>query len=399
MNPGVTRNVSFVSRRSVMRNKSFRARVVVVALDPVRAGTAASQHVKAIHDAFVKRYGHSGAVELVVARGAGSLRGRLWDIVLDQARAVFAAARSEVLYMRWHPLGLPTVLLARACGARVVLEVNGTDEDIFVAHPRFSLFAPMVHAATGLQFRRANMIIAVTPGLGRWVSRTGGNERVEVVTNGASAYLAEVRRIASENPSIVFFGELAPWQGLDTVLKAVYEEDWPEEATLHVVGGGVMEDEVKRMATASSKIIFHGRMPQSDVHVLVAKAWATLSVQSAEVPRNRFGVAPLKVAESLMLGVPPIVSELGGHSDLLSEHDYPWIVAPDSPTRLAKAVGDLVRLHQSGGDSTESLRSLALRYFSWEALGVRVTEIVESLMRSDCAIPDGTCCGDGHDLQ
>lgn len=156
-----------------------------------------------------------------------------------------------------------------------------------------------------LQYRCAQAVIAVTPQLVEWISRDTGQNTVAVVSNGANVEIfAPGRRRLGNVPDnyAVFFGALHPWQGVQTILDATKEPEWPESVQLVVVGDGQLADSVRvAAAQAPQRVHYLGRLPYHDVPAVVSNSLVSLVGFGAE-QRTASGVSPLKLYESMACG-------------------------------------------------------------------------------------------------
>ena len=140
-----------------------------------------------------------------------------------------------------------------------------------------------------------------------------------------------------------------------------------------------MQMVVEEAAGSDATFAYLGKLTQSETHSYVAKAIATISTQSGKLARNRFGVAPLKVAESIMLGVPAVISSLGGHSDILQNDGYEWIVPPDDPCALVDAIISIAETEVDRDAIAETGR----RLLTWESIGEKTADVIDvALARS-----------------
>ena len=76
---------------------------------------------------------------------------------------------SDVIYIRNNFASFPTALLAKIISKPVVQEVNGPYEDLFIAWPETKLLACLFKWLICIQLKWANVVIVVTPQLGKWV--------------------------------------------------------------------------------------------------------------------------------------------------------------------------------------------------------------------------------------
>lgn len=271
--------------------------------------------------------------------------GRLLEYALVQLRLWATRQRGEAIYVRAHFMALPSAVLAKLSGVPIVHEVNGPYEDIFVTYPWLARFRRPLEAMQRWQYRHANHVMPVTPDLAEWLIRETGHRRVTVIPNGANTELfhpAVPRPAAAPaQPYAVFFGGLARWHGVDTMLAAAAHPAWPVDVRLVVIGSGQESDKVQSAADANPNIIFLGYRPYAEVPGWVAGALCGLVPISDPGGRSRTGLFPLKLFETLACGIPAVVSDFPGQADLVREHGCGMVVPADDPSALAQAVAHL----------------------------------------------------------
>jgi glycosyltransferase involved in cell wall biosynthesis len=270
---------------------------------------------------------------------------RLWQFVTSQLRLMFSGW-PDVLYIRWHVGAWPTALLARLFRIPMVQEINGGYDDLFIAWPVTRKFARLAIYLSRSQLRWAARIIAVTPQLVTWAVEQSGHDRVHFVSNGANTELFRPRAprpagVQLPERYVIFFGALAAWQGVDTMLQAVEDKDWPADIPLVVVGAGAEAQKVAALAGRSDRVVYLGHQPQPILAAIIANSEVSLSVQVGE--RGNTGLFPLKLFESLACGVPVIVSNYPGMADLVRQSGCGEIVAPGDPAALARTIAQLLR--------------------------------------------------------
>lgn len=304
---------------------------VMGSLEPLRPGSASATHHSAIHDGLAAK----GVRVKRIHADANS------EGALSRLRVLFrvavASIASKRLYARWHVLDVTTLPLA-LMGVRVVLEVNGTTEDIIWAHPSLRPFRRLLNAIASLQFRSASAVIVVSPGLSSWVqSLSQGKASVQHAPNGGNLDLSAHRAAPEHPPYAIFLGELAQWQGMDTILRARSSADWPQGLDLVVVGDGALRPEVEK-AASGGRIRYLGRLPHDEAIVTLARAVVSLSPQSFAVERNAVMGRPLKLSESLILGVPCVATGFPDTVKLLEGIPGCHTIPKDDPQLLARAV-------------------------------------------------------------
>ena len=316
-------------------------RIAHLHLHPIRPGEAPATHVHGIVDGL-RRLGHG--VEVFAPAVGHPGRGRLRASRDAQRRA--AASRADVVYVRQHLLGSAVMGWARQAGLPVVLEVNGGPLDYTMARPWLLPATPFFDRVLGRQLAAADGVVAVTEGLADW-ARGHGARRVAVIGNAADRDLVDATIEPTPPPAVegrpylLYFGALARWQGVQTLLDAAALPQWPDDVALVVLGEGALRPAVQQAAAARPHRIVHlPPVARDAVPGIVRAALATASVPH-DVPRARSGLSPIKVFESLAVGTPVIGGDLPGLADLIAETGGGVTVPPDDPATLASTVAAL----------------------------------------------------------
>lgn len=370
------------------RHFATQNRLVYLCLQATREGQASYAHVHEIIKGLEGRGWRVDLVEPAYAR-SGSSPGpgrRLLEFSRIQLRAASKARRADAVYVRAHFAALPLSLAVGLLRRPIIQEINGTYDDIFLAWPRFTWLRPLLVGAQRFQLHRASLVIAVTESLRSWVGRDAQPRRTITVPNGANVDLfnpSGPKAVGLPRPFVGFVGSLAPWQGIDTMLSAIGDPAWPKGVSLVIVGGGAREKEVRAAAAADGRIVHLGSRPYRDVPSIIRAASAMLSVQSA-LPRTVIGgVNPLKVYEALACGVPVIVTDHHGQADLVATERCGWIVNPDDPSAVARAVAEVTADPRRSKLLGERGRMAIEREHSWDArAGITHELLLDILGRS-----------------
>lgn len=318
-------------------------------LQATREGQASHAHVHEIINGLRQREWLVDLFEpsYVRADRLPGAMGRLREFLIIQIRLWFKAFRKiDIVYIRSHYAAFPTSLIAKLLHITVVQEVNGPYEDLVIAWPWTRRFLPLFKRLLRIQLKWANAVIVVTPQLKEWVQAEVGHKYVKVIPNGANANLFYPQAITHHplpNDYVVFFGALTLWQGLDTLLKAVGDHEWPEELHLVIVGDGVERVRVEEAVARNPKVIYLGRLPYREVPGIVAGSLAGLSPQNNQGERSSTGLFPLKLFETLACGIPIVTTDFPGQADLVREYECGVVIPHDDPSALAQAVSYLYK--------------------------------------------------------
>lgn len=375
-------------------------RILLLAEDvdlTARSGDAV--HARELARALAAR-GHR--VDLVVGASdptAADLRPRVHLHAL-RSSSTLTAIRAAIRIARRSSTGViyerrlsPKVGFAVSWVVRVpfCIEVNGVEEEsTLLGRPR--------HREKGIRFQarrrmyhRAAAIVAVSSGLASVVARRYDlpRERISTIPNGVDVdrFLpmdsgrARAQLGWPDVPSVVFVGNLVPWQGVDVLISATVEiaRRVPRVRVI-IIGDGPMRAELERYAArlrVDSHVRFTGAVPYEDVPIRIAAA----TVCTAPFTRERneaIGLSPLKLYEYMAAARPVVASDVPGVGDVLRSTGAGIPVPPGEPSPLAEAVVALLQDPLRARSMGEKGRSSAVADFSW----AKAAERVESVLRS-----------------
>ena len=360
-------------------------RLVYLCLQQTVEGQASHAHVHEII-AGLRRRGWSVELREIEAdrsRGHGRLY-FLWHYLKPQLQLWFGAApAADAMYIRADALAFPAFLWARLRKLPVVLEVNGPHSDRLVAKPWLRPLGPLLAGLLRFQFRRSSGLIAVTPLLAEWLKGEAPGKMISLIPNGANTVLfhPQARNTIKTPPRyVILVGLLARWQGVQLLLAGLKDAAWPADVSVVIAGDGAERERVREAARHDPRIHYLGIVPYRDIPGLVAASLAGLSLKTAVEGRTETGMSPLKLYETLACGVPAIVTEYHGQSDVVREHDCGIIVSQDDPSELARAVARLAGdANQRMVWGTNGRRAVEGKH-SWEERASRTDQVLRSVL-------------------
>ncbi len=135
---------------------------------------------------------------------------------------------------------------------------------------------------------------------------------------------------AGDGRYLLYVGRLSPEKGIKVLLDAAMRgEGFP--LPLAIVGGGPLEDEVRR-AASHGRIEYRGNQPQAEVRRLMKHATLLL------FPSLWYETFGMVIAEALASGLPVVASRLGAMAELISSGENGLLVEPGSSDALVAAV-------------------------------------------------------------
>jgi glycosyltransferase involved in cell wall biosynthesis len=247
----------------------------------------------------------------------------------------------------------------------------------------------------------SDRIIAVTPGIKSNLEKVFciPGEKIIVVSNGANTSLFKpldqraCRKELSLDPEICyicFVGNLAPWQGIEYLVKAAPSiiSRFPECRFL-IVGDGVMKNELLKLSRelgVEDKFIFTGVVPYDRVPIYI-NASDVCAAPFIFARNAKIGLSPLKLYEYMACGKPVVASNISGVSDALEASKGGIPVLPENPDALSEAVLKLLE----NPDLRIKLGLKGLSYvtenYSWYCVAKQVDRICKSGLQDKSQTP------------
>jgi glycosyltransferase involved in cell wall biosynthesis len=201
---------------------------------------------------------------------------------------------------------------------------------------------------------------------------------IVVVPNGVDVARFDPARVTPRDLGVgfrvVFAGSLAPWQGLDTLVRALV--DVPEAIAI-IAGEGPARSELEALAGSlgvGSRVQFLGRVAPDDVPSLLAGA-DVCYVGHTDIRDDAFR-SPLKLYEYMAMGRPVVSSAVPDAVATLREGETGFLFQPGD-------VGSLVRALRVARSAPLDVIGLAARrdavsLHSWQA---RVAAMIGDIER------------------
>ena len=194
-------------------------------------------------------------------------------------------------------------------------------------------------------------------------------KHVAVIPHGAA--VRERPLPVPDHPSVLLFGRLEPYKGVDVLLGAM-ERVWAERTDVKLVVAGCGPEAA--LVPAHPLIELRDEyIPEAELDMLLGKA--TIAVLPY-IEASHTGVGTTALAR----GVPTIVSDVGALSDIALDSSF--LVPPRDADALARAIlGHL----DHGDELRHSALTFASEQFSWDACARQAIELYESLPVGDPA--------------
>jgi glycosyltransferase involved in cell wall biosynthesis len=256
----------------------------------------------------------------------------------------------DLIYERNHIFGIG-VIFGKIFRIPTIVEVNGIMIDEMKMLGSFSpLTINLAQFIESFTLRNAACIVSVTEGIKKYLNENYriSYDRVVTISNGVNTDLFKPiecsKEILNLNPKfsyVCFVGNLAPWQGIEYLIKAAPAilNRFPECRFL-IVGDGVMKNELLELSRelgVDDSFIFTGTVSHDRVPMYINAS--DICAAPFILARNaKIGLSPLKLYEYMACGKPVVASNISGVSELLETSKGGISVLPENPDALAEAI-------------------------------------------------------------
>jgi glycosyltransferase involved in cell wall biosynthesis len=285
--------------------------------------------------------------------------------------SMLRAGRFGMIYERHAFFLCTTPLLARRHGIPLVVEVNELVGDARIREqPRLK---PLVLLSDRILFRRAELVVTVSPYLRRRVIACGGREdRVIVLPNAVpeavAAHPADGRAVRERlglgrSTVIGFIGWIAHWHRLDLLVEAFARLDpAANDLRLLLVAEG---DRAPLEALAAElgvldRVRIAGAVPHEEVPAHIA------ACDVCVVPNSNDYRSPLKMFEYMAQGRPVVAPNVEPVASVLADGENGLLFEPLSAGSMAAALGRLTASPDLRRRVGENARQTVLARHTWE---------------------------------
>jgi glycosyltransferase involved in cell wall biosynthesis len=244
---------------------------------------------------------------------------------------------------------------------------------VYTEHNLAGSYRPMTRLLNRATYGRNREVIAVSAAVADSLARYPG-PHPHIIPNGVIvAATEEARRrvrdeleIGPSRPLVVHVGNIRPWKGHTTLIKAarLLRESIPEIVVVSIGGEKYPGDlaRVRREADeegAGNIVRFMGRRPD-----------AVDFIASADVFVNPSDVEglPLVVLEAMMAGTPVVATAAGGVPTVVQDGETGRLVPIGQPQALAAAVTDLMADTEGAKEMAHRARNLVETDFGLERM-------------------------------
>lgn len=279
--------------------------------------------------------------------------------------------RADAILATWaYPDGFAAVLLGKALGIPVFIQLIGSDMDVVAR-------ASTVRKQLRFAFPRANGVVAVSSSLAAGATELGAPaERLLTLCTGVDREMfspqpkqpARARLgFSPEDRILLFVGRVSHAKGATDALKGFERMAARHpKAKLAFVGEGPQLDEIRQSPLhAAGRVVAPGALPGEQVAHWIAAA------DAVTLPSHHEGT-PNVLLEALSSGRPVVSTRVGGIPDLISEPKYGELVDPEDIAALSLAYEKVLSSEYPVSELTTNPVLM-----SWDEHATRLLDFIE----------------------
>jgi glycogen synthase len=325
---------------------------------------------------------------------------REWGEIAALTNAISAIVREwrpDVLHAHSPALcGLAALRAARRHDLALVYEIRAFWEDAAVGNGtgrEGSIKYRLTRKLENRVIAGADAVVTICHGLrDDLIARGFPGGRIGVMPNGVDLTLfgdppprdeaLKEELKLGDGPVIGFIGSFYDYEGLDDLIEAMPAllAERPD-ARLLLVGGGPVEDALRRRAKASpayKAIRFVGRVPHGEVE----RYYSLCDVMAYPRKASRLTelVTPLKPLEAMAQGKLVAASAVGGHRELIADGLTGTLFAPDDPADCANSLAHLLARRGEWEAMRTAARAHVSERHDWSRNARRYQAIYQALL-------------------
>lgn len=236
--------------------------------------------------------------------------------------------------------------------------------------PHPGLFDRVYEKMEGVAIRQATRCVLLSQAFIPDLVRRGvPQERINVIPHGGLDYyqrLAQTTAAQPASPTILFFGRITPYKGLEVLLRAVpMVRQRVPAARLLIVGEGDLSPYAGLLRGLPDVEVVNRWVGEAEIAAFFQRASVVaLPYTSA----TQSGVLPIAAA----FGLPVVATQTGGLPEQFTASESGLIVPPRDVVALAQALGDLLADPQRAAQMGANLQREYREQRNWDAIAEAV---------------------------
>ncbi|WP_079980833.1 MULTISPECIES: glycosyltransferase family 4 protein [unclassified Haloarcula] len=204
------------------------------------------------------------------------------------------------------------------------------------------------------------------------ITQSLGADRTEVIRNAVD--IKEFSPVPTEKKSLLYIGRLVRNNGIQDLLSALpgLLETHPD-ATIHIVGSGPMEENVHEMIQAE------GISESVTVYNFVEDISEMYDIASVFCRPSYSEGLPLTMLEAMASGVPPVVTEIAGVPEVVTDGESGVLLEPGRPDEIEREISILFKNNELRKQLSRNARRYVAENLTWKRRAKKVMNVYSTL--------------------
>ena len=291
-----------------------------------------------------------------------------------------------------HPFnGLAGMYLAKKYKCPFIIEIRDLWPETWVAMgatTRKSIIYKIFAYIEKKLYKNADKIVTLTANKDYYISIGIDEKKVEIVSNGVDleSYASNLREYKSplsfskDNFNILYTGSHAQGDTLDILIETA-ELLSKEKIVFHLVGEGVIKEELKKMVELNNidNVKFYNVVKKYEIPSLLKESDAVIMLLR-DIPLYKYGMSPNKMYEYLA-STKPIIFSGSVANDMVKEANAGVSVEAENPKKLKEGI---LSLQKMTIDEREVLGKKGRKYveenYDTKVLSKKIEKIILNLL-------------------
>ena len=329
----------------------------------------------------------------ITVKGFGKLASRSARI-LNLFRIAALALRSKAVAYHVHEsellLLLPLLRVARP-GARFIYDVHENYADAILSGEKYwvptrwkTVLAHTFNVVEKFMARFADLVVAASPDIEQnFKHHTTMSVRNFAPTHILNTVAADPQKEKPLDIEFVYTGSLTPERGIIEIIKAL--EIIPQSAPVTFKVTGWFHDQAFKRQVESQKgfarMRFLGRFDRYEAMVgAVAGARAAMMCFHPDPNLDNAAERSNKLFEYMGLGIPLIISDTPGWSEIITKYNCGITVDPQDPADIAEKMLFMVTNPEKAALMGENGKAAVAAHYCWETEGAALVKAYQKLL-------------------
>jgi len=229
----------------------------------------------------------------------------------------------------------------------------------------------------GLSIRRAERCITLNNTMmDRLIQRGANPAKIDFIPLGPYRLIPdhELIPLVEDIPTILFFGRIVPYKGLEVLLQAYAGLRLHRMARLLIAGGGSLAPYRTMLANLPDVEIINHWITEDEFEKIFPRGdLLVLPYTSA----SQSGIIPIAAS----FGLPVIATRTGGLPEQVQDGVSGWLVKPDSKDELIAAITEALDNPEMARKRGKTLQKHYEDIFNWEGITLQVEESLKKAVQ------------------